>query len=232
LHSKSHIARLYFSSQKKASERLKLLFDAGYVGRFHKPLLDVRGKPEFVYCEKGKAVRGFSRVSHALAVTDFNVVFLSWLWSCRDFSGKFFYASQFPKGLFGGMLIPDGVFVLEKDRKKLLYFLEVDCGTESLTSNASYSFEDKLDVYADYFDSRDYKNDFGFWNYCFKGFRVAVVFCSENRLKNFLEIVKSKKADFVLCSAFKKVNESKFSDKVWNSFDGCLNSIAGKEVGI
>jgi hypothetical protein len=224
----TQVSRLYFSSNnKKASERLKLLFEHGLVGRFPKPLLDVRGKPEFVYCKKGRVVRGYAKVNHSLAVSEFRIAFLLWLRSCKDFSGSFFYASQLPDSLFGGSLVADGIFILEKGVKKLLYFFECDLGFESLAGGGAYSFADKLDLYAEYFDSGRYRKDFGWLNYQFKGFRVLVVFDCEKRLGNFLRIASEKQADFVLVSMLVRLRKE-FVGRVWVGVDGGLVSLVGR----
>ena len=109
----SQLAKLYFSSQKKSAERLKLLFKNGLVGRFAKPLLDVRGKPEFVYCEKGKRQpRAFGWINHALAISDCKVWFVCGLKKCVGFGGLFLMGKCLPKEIHRGLIIPDAVFVL------------------------------------------------------------------------------------------------------------------------
>jgi hypothetical protein len=225
LHTTSQIAALYFPSTKKASERMKLLFKAGYVGRFAKPVLGVRGKPEFVYCAKGRSMkRNYATVFHALAVSEFKIRFLSWL-KASGFSGVFLYPAQLQNKLREGELIPDGIFTVEKD-KKLLFFLEVDFGTESLSADKGYAFASKLDDYSDYFDDAGYKKDFE-WLGSFKGFRVLVVFDSEKRLGNFQSIAMDKRADFALMTTWERL-KSGFAD-CWISFDGNAASLLGKQ---
>ncbi len=225
-HSTSQIARLYFPALKKGSERMKLLFEAELVGRFPKPTLEMRGKPEFVYCAKGKAHRRRdSWASHALAITEFKVRFLLWVRSQTEFSGQFFYPSQLQNK--SDNLIPDGVFVVRRNGKALLYFLEVDLGTEAFAGNG-YAFGDKLDAYGDYFDRGEYVKDFDALG-TFRGFRVAVVFDSEKRLENFRSIAELKGADFVLLSTFERLKPETFSDRVWFACDGEMVSLVGKQ---
>lgn len=229
LYSASQLAKLYFSSHKKAAERLMLYFRAGLVGRFAKPLLDVRGKPEFVYCEKGKRqARSFSWINHALAVSDFRVWFLLGLKKCEGFGGLFLVGKGLPTEIDKGLVIPDFVFVLEKEGKKLLYLGEVDLGSESLLSCAGYGFGNKLDLYCDYFDSGTFNNDFGFLKYSFKGFRVATIFNSEERAKNFLKIAAEKHADFVLATTFQKLNNNPLLSKIWRTSSDELVDVVGK----
>lgn len=202
------LAQVFFSSRKKCAERMKKLFEEGFVGRFQKPLLDVRGKPEFVYCKKGKLVRGFAKVNHALAVSDFFVSFCQWKKRC-SFGGTFFWCP-----LLEG-LRPDGVLVVEKRGKKLLFFVEVDLGSENLSSG-SYAFADKLDLYAAYFDSGKFRDDFKEIGR-FRSFRLLAVFESGKRLHNFLKVAEERRADFVLASTLEKV---KRDFKRWRCING------------
>ena len=226
LYSTGQLEQLYFPSRKKCSERMKRLFSAGFVSRFSKPLLDVRGKPEFVYCKKGKVVRGFVRVNHALAVSDFRVSFLLWLKSNKKFCGDFFYCSQLPGNLLGGSLKPDAVCTVQNNKtcKKLLYLVEVDLGSESLVGDG-YGFADKLDLYSEYFDSGRFRDDFG-WLGSFRSFRLLVVFGSGERMSNFLKIAEGKGADFVLSSTLENVKQD-FGGGHWQDFKGGCFAVFG-----
>ena len=224
----NQIAKLYFSSNsRKAGGRLKLLFEHRFVARFTKPLLDVRGKPEYVYCKRGRVVRGYVKVNHCLAVSDFRVSFLLWRQFSKKFWGEFFYYSQLPSILSGDAVRPDAVCTVERKGKKLLYLLEVDLGSESLVASGGYGFADKLDVYADYFDSGQFRDDFKWMGYSFKCFRVLIVFDSEKRLSNFMKIASEKNADFVLASAFGRLKQKGFAGKVWVGIDRRSLSLVG-----
>ena len=225
LHTTSQIAALYFPSAKKASERMKLLLESGFVSRFAKPVLGVRGKPEFVYCAKGRSMkRNYATVFHALAVSEFKVQFLSWL-KASGFLGAFLYPMQLQNKLRESELIPDGIFTIEKE-KRLLFFLEIDLGSESLSASNGYAFTAKLDDYSDYFDDAGYKKDFE-WLGSFKGFRALVVFDSEKRLGNFQSIAMDKKADFALMTTWERLKHG-FTE-CWISFDGNAASLLGKQ---
>jgi len=63
----------------------------------------------------------------------------------------------------------------------------------------------------------------------FKGFRLTVVFDSESRQKNFLKIVKEKRADFVLSTTLQKLSGSGLLDKIWKgAIDEKVVDITGK----
>ncbi|MFH1803069.1 MAG: hypothetical protein ABH864_06520 [archaeon] len=218
------LSRLFFSSRKKCSERMKKLFRAGLVGRFQRPLLDVRGKPEFVYCKKGKSVRGLFKVEHCLAVSEFFVLWKTWLKAVGSLVGEFFFEGVLP-GLLDGSLVPDSVCVLRCGGKELLFFVEVDCGTESLLGGC-YGFADKFGLYADLFDSGSYSEVFS--GKTFRGFRVLVVFKSEARLKNFLKLVKEQGHDFVLACTFEKLDRFGVGGTCWSGVDKELCDVFGK----
>ena len=223
----SQLAKLYFSSRKKAAERLKLLFKAGLTDRFQAPLNDVRGKPEYVYCSKsGKIPKNYSHVKHNLAITDFYVWLIEKTKQDRDMVAKFYFGTTLEdKALLGGLLLPDALFILEKGDKKLLYFAEIDLGTETLRSGSNYSFEGKLDLYSELFDSGEYNS---FLTHKFVGFRLLCVFDSEKRMRNFLGAAKEKSADFVLATTFGKLNEKDLLMKAWLNTEGKLVNIVGK----
>ena len=199
--STGQLSKLFFPSRKKCSERLNMLFLSGLVSRFQKPFLDVIGRPEFIYCKKGRRVKGFFWIKHQLAITDFRLWLLQSL--PKDVSFEFFYSSVFSKDWFGGLFIPDGALVLSKGKKRLLYFLEVDLGTEALSSS-HYSFLDKVALYENYFDSKIYLKDLNFLNYSFKGFRVLVVFNSVSRRRLFESETNN---NFFLCSTWNDLEE-------------------------
>ena len=226
--SSGQLARLYFNgNRKKCAERMKLLFCTKLVSRFQKPLLDVRGKPEYIYCKKGKTICGYSKINHELGVSEFKVLLYQALKEYSGLSCRFISRVQIFQ-LFSGLLVPDGIFVLEKDRKRLLYFLEVDFGSENLVSNTAYSLLLKLRVYANYFDSGKYNSDFKSTEYAFKGFRVVVVFATKGRLSNFLKIAIKENFDFVLSAYLKELNGFNLKDRVWLAIDGAKENIFGK----
>lgn len=178
--SMSQIAVLYFPSRKKASERLTMLFRAGFVSRFCKPFIEEQGRPEYIYCKKGRRQRSYGWIKHQLLTTDFRIWLINNL--PKEFSLEFIYPSQLSRNFFGGLFMPDACFIIKQGEKQLLYLLEIDQGTEAI-SGKSYAFKDKVALYEDYFDKQLYQQDFP--QYPFRGFRVFCVFNSAQRMKSF-----------------------------------------------
>ena len=227
IYTTSQLAKLYFSNRKKAAERLKALFKTGLTDRFQAPLDDAKGKPEYIYCNKnGKIPKNCSHIRHSLAITDFYVWLMEKTKQEQNMVAKFYYGTRLEdKSLLGGLLLPDAFFVLEKGDKRLLYFVEIDLGTETLRSGTNYSFVGKLDLYSDLFDNEEYNN---FLNHKFVGFRLLCIFLSQKRMQNFIRIAKEKNADFVFCSTFDLLKNTDFFDKTWIDVSGQKVSLTGK----
>jgi hypothetical protein len=231
LHTASQLAALHFSevnetgAAKKCAARLQQLWKAGFIKRFPNPALDREGRPAYVYYPRERHLpRGYRAVAHGLAVTEFRIRFLTWLHSSKEFSGRFLYPTQINPSLRLG-LVPDGLFLIEKNRKRLLYFLEVDLGTESLTGN-TYALAGKLAPYAAYFDARHYVEDL-YWLGRFKGFRVVFVFDARRRLDNFQRVAAGEDADFVLLKVLHCLTPESFPQG-WMAFDGRYVDLFGR----
>jgi hypothetical protein len=88
--------------------------------------------------------------------------------------------------------VPDGVFYIksENQNKSLLFFLEVDMGTESLSSRSmkSNNISSKIKNYRAYFQSERYKRYQKKWNTLFNGFRLLFLTNTAERraLKSFI----------------------------------------------
>lgn len=227
IYTTSQLAKLYFSNCKKAAERLKSLFKAGLTDRFQAPLDDARGKPEYIYCSKnGKIPKNYSHVKHSLSITDFYVWLIEKTKQEQNMAAKFYYGTTLEdKVLLGGLLLPDAFFVLEKGDKRLLYFVEIDLGTETLRSGSNYSLAGKLDLYSQLFDSEEYNN---LLNHKFVGFRLLCIFTSQKRIQTFIGIAKEKNADFVFCTTFDSLKNTDFFEKTWTDVSGQKVSLIGK----
>jgi hypothetical protein len=231
LHTASQLAALHFSevnetrAVKKCAARLQQLWKAGFVKRFPNPALDREGRPAYVYYPRERHLpRGYRAVAHGLAVTEFRVRFLTWLHSSPGFSGRFLYPAQIDPSLRLG-LVPDGLFLIERNGKRLLYFLEVDLGTESLTGN-TYALAGKLAPYAAYFDARHYVEDLH-WLGRFKGFRVVFLFNAQQRLQNFQRVAAVEDADFVLLKVLHCLMPESFTHG-WMAFDSRYVDLFGR----
>ena len=141
-------------------------------------------------------------LDHHRSVTDFRI----WLReACAASAGEFGYRYvpsyeevrrqggrarriAFPVRRANRLLIPDGVFTLDRnDGRSALFLLEVDRGTEPLTGRHSNSIERKLLLYRDAYDERGevwYGKLFGT---AFQGFRMLWLVPDENRRLRLLE---------------------------------------------
>ncbi len=141
-------------------------------------------------------------LDHHRSVTDFRI----WLReACAASRGQFGYRYvpsyeeirhkgqrsrriAFPVRTVNRVLIPDGVFTLDRiDGRSALFLLEVDRGTEPLTGQHPSSIEKKLLLYRDAYDERGeawYGNLFG---EVFRGFRIVWLVRDENRRVRLLE---------------------------------------------
>lgn len=221
----SQLVRLHSFSRKYGSKRLKRLVDAGHMQRCPTPFVHGRGKPEYIYHAKGKPPpRDSSQLAHALAVTEFKVHFLTWLHRSPTFSGIFLHTRQIGQ-LDDGHLIPDGVYTIQRNNKALLYFLEIDLGTEPLTGRG-YTLDHKLQRYAQFFDSGCYQTDLR-WLGNFRGFRLTVVLNSDVRLAHLQSLIAAAEHDFVLLSTMGILSEHSVAQHIWANCFGHQTNLFG-----
>jgi len=98
--------------------------------------------------------------------------------------------------------IPDGVFAIaDRERDKaVLFFLEVDMGTETLASphRNRQDLRSKILIYQGYFRSQLYKRYGRFWDCSFQGFRLLFVTHTAERLDAVCRLVRDMlPSDFV-----------------------------------
>ncbi|MEX2389219.1 MAG: replication-relaxation family protein [Phycisphaeraceae bacterium] len=150
-----------------------------------------------------------SCLEHQLLLNDFRVRLLE-LWRKRDVFDGAFLAADTPAACLGDAeapllheqvqigpdterFVPDGVFYLERRHppKALLFFLEVDRGTEPLTSNTNRtrSIQRKVQRYQHYFANVGYWRYARHWNRSFKGFRLLLLTDSSARLASLCDRV-------------------------------------------
>lgn len=98
-------------------------------------------------------------------------------------------------------LIPDGIFILAhtEQHKTLLFFLEVDLGTEPLDRKGKgQDIHSKLLKYQAYFSSGKYKRYEELWDCELHGFRLLILTVSPNRLNRLCDLVqRTPPKDFV-----------------------------------
>ena len=87
------------------------------------------------------------------------------------------------------LLVPDGVFTLEReDDRWALFLLEVDRGTEPLTGRHRSSIEGKFTMYRDGFDARGEERYAALFDAELRGFRILCVVPDEKRRDGFLRL--------------------------------------------
>ncbi len=211
---------LGFPSYKKAAERMTALFRASHVRRtpFFQP--SNRGRVPFAYYVGSCPAQQI--LAHMIGMAEVRVQV------ARSFNGTelcadFFYAQE----LTVTTLRPDGAIVARRGTKSALTLLELDRGTERLTSPKAYSLLGKLREYAAYFDSEQYQRDFS-WAGSFRGFHVAVVLLSPSRLANLQRLVAAEQFDFVLLTTMDEIVRAGLHARVWWSHDGRIVDLFGR----
>lgn len=118
-------------------------------------------------------------------------------------------------------LIPDGVFSIAHTglRKSLLFFIEVDMGTESMASskNRSNVIRQKIINYQTLFRTARYKQYEKLFNARFNGFRLLFITNSKSRLEALNCVVReTPPSDFVWLTNQSKMFAEGLSAKIWN----------------
>jgi len=123
--------------------------------------------------------------------------------------------------------VPDGVFALEKDGKSSLFFLEIDRGTETISSEEKGVLK-TFKFYVNYLLSRGYEryqSDFRCQE--FRGFRVLFITSSEERIGNIREAASNlalpaehqKARRFIWLTEEGAVNADSVFEPIWVSLD-------------
>jgi hypothetical protein len=249
-HSLTQIHLEHFTTRKKASERAKKLFDNGLLIRFPGLCLYEKGRAEYIYMTSRKGInvlrewdieglytantryvnrnRYKKHIKHFHYINQFRIIIEKTFHPDNVISSKFYYTKQIiGHGLDQCSLRPDAMFTLEhkKAKKKLLHFLEIDMGTESMKkkvpTSSSYSFFDKLMKYINYFDGEYYKTDFNeLFKVDFKGFRLMVVTPSIARTQSTINLAGQEGADFLWSTEFQNLCVEHFKNSIWLTTQG------------
>lgn len=115
---------------------------------------------------------------------------------------------------------PDGVFSIadRESEKTLLFFLEVDMGTETLASPARHQRDVRQKVinYQAYFRSGGYKRYQSVWNRELNGFRLLFLTSSAGRLADLCRLVQEMPpADFIWLTDERRMFEQGVSAAIW-----------------
>jgi len=116
--------------------------------------------------------------------------------------------------------IPDGVFILtdSEEAKSLLFFLEVDLGSEPLDSSESgrAAIVRKIQTYQSYFGCERYKRYEENWQVKLNGFRVLFVTSTSSRMTSLCRVVQSSPpSDFIWATCQDSVFAEGISGNIW-----------------
>lgn len=115
---------------------------------------------------------------------------------------------------------PDAVINIESpvQKKSLLFFLEYDRSTESLTGGQSNSILQKIKNYQNYFRYCGYKRYENHFNCSFKGFRLLFVCESEKRLHNLCRLVQGNQpSNFIWLTTLDAITSKGIGANIWVS---------------
>jgi hypothetical protein len=115
-------------------------------------------------------------------------------------------------------VIPDGIFSITdaQQGKSLLFFVEIDMGTESLSGSSPGTIRAKINNYEQILRAKSYKKFEQHLNGSFCGFRVLFVANTHNRLAQLSRLAKSvKSADLVWLTDQESLFKNGLSDRIW-----------------
>ena len=115
---------------------------------------------------------------------------------------------------------PDGVFSIThvKSHKTLLFFLEVDMGTESMATlkREARDIRQKIINYQEYFRSNRYKRYEDYWHCKFKGFRLLFLAHTNSRLVVLSRLVREMPpSDFIWLTSLDQMFTQGLSAEIW-----------------
>jgi hypothetical protein len=133
---------------------------------------------------------------------------------------------------------PDGVFALkdEESGKTLLFFVEVDMGTETLASGRRGAKDVRLKIgnYQQYFRASGYKRYQDLWNCALNGFRLLFLAHSPARLAALCRLVQeTPPSDFIWLTDQDRMFAKGVSADIWargGKLDAPLESIVGQTM--
>ena len=136
--------------------------------------------------------------------------------------------------------IPDGVFSIasKKQNKSLLFFLEVDMGTESVISSRSIveTISQKIFNYKAYHLSRKYERYEKIFGYSFNGFRVLFLTNNASRRSTLSRFIFADKTnDFIWITDQEKMFQHGIGSNIWTrggDISSSPESILGRTFAI
>ena len=175
---------------------------------------------------KGKRLKRVASGEHQFMQNWFLIALKLFIDSQPEFSAKTFvstspfhdrpYLCKIPKHPGGSLdcsFAPDISMKLTKGEKSLLFFVEIDCGTESLTGQRSV--KEKIERYRIYRGTNLYKYFEKPFEAHFNGFRVLFVAPNHTRLKQLCTVTRSNTpSDFVWLTKLDSVIQA-FEGVIW-----------------
>ncbi len=233
LHSEKLISvmPMNFNQGKGRPENLITIKKAGIKVLYEKKIIDQKITPERIIFED------YSRITHELYVNWFRIHLNYLEKQLSDINTDFISATTpFLRLRKDGSpiisdsvtikdkkrtFIPDGVFSIahSEQHKQLLFFLEIDMGTESITNSTGKSdtIQQKVTNYHTYFLNEGYKRYQKKWKCELNGFRVLFVTNNnqqKERISRFLR--ESKSNDFVWVTSQKQLFQHGLSCNIWS----------------
>lgn len=159
-----------------------------------------------------------------------------------DFLSPAIHSESYKIGIenkrIGALLIPDGIFSIthNEQNKSLLFFLEVDRGTETLVSKNPLvkDIRNKIVGYQEIFSAKRYKDFERSFGHDFKGFRSLFVSTSEKRFEQLNRLIRGiPQTDFVWNTTIETVRQHGIFDQIWvrgGNVEGQLSSILGPSM--
>jgi hypothetical protein len=117
-------------------------------------------------------------------------------------------------------MIPDGIFTItdKTSKKTLLFFLEVDMGTETLVSptQSSGDIKQKVNNYRNIFKHGIYKRYNGIVNYDINGFRLLFLTSTLKRMESICRLVQSlPPSDFIWVTDQQRIFNNGVASEIW-----------------
>ncbi len=245
--SMTQLTILHFPSRQMARIKARHFYDSGLAEIIHQDFAGGRGKPEGIIFPTEKTIKILNdsnsvggnenftlpainrrNLNHQLLINWARIHLTSMEKQIPQLSAKFLspfieidsYRIDLADSKLGNLLIPDGIFSISyaPQQKSLLFFLEIDMGTETLSSQSlsKNDFKRKILEYHYVFKNQLYKHLEGIFGLQFNGFRTLVVADSKSRLNQLNRLVKSMKSTgFIWLTDRDSILASGISDVIW-----------------
>ena len=239
----SQIQQLLYPSKQKTQTRLLLLYKQKLVKRFPYPvLIKDTGKGEYVYHLKKQTGNTLLKLQHHIKLNDLRIIFektfkqkdeIRLVDFIPEYSGKIKISTRTNNqsewkpnsntyNNNGIEIIPDATIVLENtiNKKKALFFLELDLGSEQLFSknNDQYALFSKIQKYSNYKKQNNYTQFNTLYNYSFKGFRVLLIMNKISRIEKIISTINRHKIyKLIWITSISELTQNSIKDKIWTT---------------